>query len=293
MSDYWQVGEIIRLLRKSNHLSQAELAKDICTQAEISRIERNLTMPNADTLFRISERLGVDMNFFFENSDLSRMEYIQETIDLIRKFIEEKNYAEVARIVAAEKKNPLFKKAPYRQFLMWHEGLVQYYVDGDFRQAIETLHEALDIYQPGVLYSETQLQILISVGNLFGEIKEYEMAFTYYYLCHEGYQRLARVEDRKIQIRLLYNMALTLSRSHKDSAAIPLCQEGIALCQETKSLYLFGELYYQLAYSQWQLHNTKAAVSLMEKAIFIFKLVDNEKYKHFAEQKLTEISEQT
>ncbi|MBR8644357.1 helix-turn-helix transcriptional regulator [[Brevibacterium] frigoritolerans] len=51
-------------LRKQIGLSQEELATGICTQAQISKIEKGDVYPYASTLYLISQRLGVDVNYF-------------------------------------------------------------------------------------------------------------------------------------------------------------------------------------------------------------------------------------
>ncbi|UTR09121.1 helix-turn-helix transcriptional regulator [Evansella sp. LMS18] len=293
MDERIQAGEMIRLLRKTDGMSQADLAEGICTQAEISRIERNITVPSADTLFRISERLGVDLNFFFEVKKTSKLNYIEETFSLLRKFIEDKNYKEAALILDAERQNPLMRKPPYWQFFQWHEGLVEFYVNNNFHKAVSLLEKALKIYEPDIHLTETQLQILISLGNIYGERRMFDEAFSCYEKCRSGYQKLTRIQNYQIQIRLLYNMALTLNNADKIQEAAEVCQEGITLCRESRSFYLFGEFYYQYSYSSRCLGRTHMAIEYLKKAITIFEITGNETSKAFAEKEIQDIITET
>lgn len=64
------LGERVRHYRKLKGLSQAELAKGICTQATISLIEKRNKVPSMNILVRLVERLGVTMaDIVVENRD--------------------------------------------------------------------------------------------------------------------------------------------------------------------------------------------------------------------------------
>lgn len=61
------IGDKIRKTRKVLHMTQSELSSGICTQSQISKIEKNEIMPSADLLFQLSQRLEVSMDYFFDN----------------------------------------------------------------------------------------------------------------------------------------------------------------------------------------------------------------------------------
>lgn len=60
----YRIGSVMRDLRKMAGLTQQELSRDICTQAQISKIENGEEYPSSITLYKISKRLGVDVNYF-------------------------------------------------------------------------------------------------------------------------------------------------------------------------------------------------------------------------------------
>ncbi|MBV6684081.1 helix-turn-helix domain-containing protein [Bacillus sp. JRC01] len=76
--DYSVIGKKIKELRKAIGITQGELAEGICTQALISRIEKGDIYPSATVLYRISQRLGVDVNYFFEIGSTERHDYIKD-----------------------------------------------------------------------------------------------------------------------------------------------------------------------------------------------------------------------
>jgi transcriptional regulator with XRE-family HTH domain len=61
------VGQKIRQIRKSRHLTQAELASRIgVTQSDLSRMENGEYKVGIDTLFRILQVFELSMSHFFE-----------------------------------------------------------------------------------------------------------------------------------------------------------------------------------------------------------------------------------
>ncbi|MFD1484499.1 helix-turn-helix domain-containing protein [Lacticaseibacillus baoqingensis] len=68
------LGDRVRHYRKLKGMSQAELAKGICTQATISLIEKRNKVPSMNILVRLVERLGVAMaDIVVENRDKTQV----------------------------------------------------------------------------------------------------------------------------------------------------------------------------------------------------------------------------
>jgi transcriptional regulator with XRE-family HTH domain len=66
--EFTQIGKRIRIMRKAKGISQEELSKGICTQAQISKIEKGQAQPSVPTLFLISERLEVNCYYFVQGT---------------------------------------------------------------------------------------------------------------------------------------------------------------------------------------------------------------------------------
>ena len=58
----------LRSRRLELNLSQAELAEGVCEQGQISRIEKGKYNPGSDLLYKLSLKLNVPMNYFFDES---------------------------------------------------------------------------------------------------------------------------------------------------------------------------------------------------------------------------------
>jgi len=100
--DFSAVGEKIKELRKQMGLSQKELSHNICTQAQISKIEKGEVLPLSSTLYLISKRLGVDVNYFFDIDTTPRLDYVEETFRQLKAARRNTDYHTIKQIVKAE-----------------------------------------------------------------------------------------------------------------------------------------------------------------------------------------------
>jgi transcriptional regulator with XRE-family HTH domain len=86
------IGKTIKELRKFNGLSQTELSQGLCTQAQISKLENGTETPSSELLYFLSQRLGVDMNYFFDIKGTPRLDYVIEVQNQLRKNIRNRDY---------------------------------------------------------------------------------------------------------------------------------------------------------------------------------------------------------
>lgn len=112
-------AEKFRLKRKELRLSQQTLAEGICEQSQISKIERGHFIPSADLLFKLSQRLEVPLDYFFNEqieikSNLSNFKQLAPLLILVgnagAKFLDReqvKNYYIEARELCKIYNNPL------------------------------------------------------------------------------------------------------------------------------------------------------------------------------------------
>jgi len=89
------LGEHIMLLRKQKGLSQAVLGKQIGTSGDIiGRYERNIMTPSIEVIMKISDSLGVSIDYLvgktsleLDESVLKRLEDISSLSDENKSFI--------------------------------------------------------------------------------------------------------------------------------------------------------------------------------------------------------------
>ncbi|PLT35827.1 helix-turn-helix domain-containing protein [Bacillus sp. V5-8f] len=286
--DFSIIGQKIKELRKQIGLSQGELAKGICTQAQISKIEKGDVYPYASTLYLISQRLGVDVNYFFDIGMTPRLDYVQEVETQLKTARKNMNYLEIEQIVKSEENNPLFKqnKRNY-QLLLWHKGIYQYMVYKMTGQAIQTLEGAIALTQPTEkIHSEREIEILLSIGSIYFEEKDYGKAIETYSSCNNYLSLLPYLSDSTVKTHIYYNMARTLTRVKRYAESVLRCEEAIKWCIAKSSLFLLGELHYHIGYNFELLGDFHSAKENMLKARLIFELQKDDRFITFINKKL-------
>ncbi|MCM3403650.1 helix-turn-helix domain-containing protein [Cytobacillus oceanisediminis] len=282
------IGQRIRELRKLMNLSQGELAKGICTQAQISKIEKGDVYPYASTLYLISERLGVDVNYFFDIGTTPRLDYVQEVLRQLTLARRNSNYKEMEQIVKTEEKNPLFQQNNKNfQVLLWHKGICQYMLHKDSKSAIDTLTKAIALtHYTDKVWSEREIEVLLSIGSVFFEEKEYKKSLKVYFEAKEYLHQLPFINDHTLLCRLYYNIARSLTRLEKYNDSIKYCREAVRWCIEKDNLYLLGELHYHIGYNYEIQGKLQKARECMQKSLIIFELQEDEKYVNFINSKI-------
>ncbi|MFC4076077.1 helix-turn-helix domain-containing protein [Salinithrix halophila] len=284
------IGPIIRELRLRLGITQKELADGVCTQAEISRIESGKTIPCVDILYAISLKCGVTLDYFFHGYHDVDYHYVEITKETIRELVREKRYDEVQILVERERINPCFHQAKDQKFLLWHKGMVLYYRDRDYKQALHVLQEAMEISVPDLSLTETDIEIMITRGNVHMEINQIQEAISTFQWCLERFKQLVQPKNPTIAIRIQYNLSLAFNKAQQHLEATQALEKAIQTCIKLDTLYLLGELYYQMGYSLVQMNRVGAALEYATLAYSLFHIRSREPYLQHTIQLLDTIN---
>ncbi|MDZ7836233.1 MAG: helix-turn-helix transcriptional regulator [Alkalibacterium sp.] len=66
------MGEKIRKRRKEIKMTQFDLSDGICTQAMISRIEKEKVRPSRELMEKLAERLEVSLHYFYGEDSIEK-----------------------------------------------------------------------------------------------------------------------------------------------------------------------------------------------------------------------------
>lgn len=289
--DYSLIGTKINELRKVVGLTQGEIAEGICTQALISRIEKGDIFPSATTLYQISRKLGVDVNYFFEIGTTPRLDYIKEVERQLRKLRIQLRYEEMMEVIRAEEKNPIFFKDDYNlQLLLWHRGIYTFEIEKQRETAITIFWEAFHLtYDSKKALSEREMEILLSIGAMELTGENYEKALEIYNKVRQGLKKFDQLNDKSIKTRMLYNIARVQTRLGNYEESTARCQEAIRWCLEEENLYGLGQLHYQIGYNYELEGLFEKALDYLEKSILIFEMVQDDQHMPYLVKKKEEI----
>ena len=286
------IGYRIKELRQFHDLSQAGLSEGICTQAYISKIENGTISVAADILYKISERFGIDINYFFNATSNLRFDYITEVENQARKLVEYKDYSSLKRLVNYEKRGPLFlKNIRYRQFLLWHEAICFRYIEKDLEKSLHLIDEALSLSNTSEkTYSEREIEILLNKANVYIDKNEYKKGLSIYY---QSIEHLKKIPDHSllIEIRLLYNTSRTLLLTQDFEQCILFSKKIVSICQQEQILYGLGQAYYILGKCYLEKGNIQLSKDYFQQAKHVFNFLKHEINYQKSVKQLTKIDE--
>ncbi|EJS64511.1 MULTISPECIES: helix-turn-helix domain-containing protein [Bacillus] len=290
--EFNDLGITIKELRMKKNISQSELCHGICSQSQISKIEKGMIYPSSILLYQLSERLGIDPNNIFALTQNKRLKYVENVKYVIKDCLKQKQYKELYEIVKKEKNLNNFQTKEEKQFLIWHEAIAIFMVDKTIKTALDLLNNALKLTLTNCDFlSEREIDIMQTMAIFYAENKNYEKGINILRRCLTNFNKLDFPRDKEIKLKIILNLAKCLDSTFQHEEAIKYLDKGIKLAINLNTLYLLGELFYLKGQYLLKIkqHNVKDVVYNWKKALFIFELTEKEYYTKMLPDELIEI----
>lgn len=234
------LAEKFRLKRKELRLSQQTLAEGICEQSQISKIERGHFIPSADLLFKLSQRLEVPLDYFF-NEQIEVKSNLSNFKHLSARLLDDRDYDDLEYLYKIEIDRNTFLPLEDRMYLEWIKGIIDFYKLNLQNEAISSLERVLSkVSSKNLIYLKV-LNTLSNFYSLVGREQDYEANYS---LLMELYQtkNLEYQEFLFGYIRVRYNYAHYLVSKEKYNEALQEALETIELCKERQTSYQLAPL---------------------------------------------------
>ena len=290
--EFNDLGITIKELRIKKNISQSELCHGICSQSQISKIEKGVIYPSSILLYQLSERLGIDPNNIFALTQNKRLKYVENVKYVIKDCLKQKQYKELYEIVKKEKNLNNFQTKDEKQFLMWHEAIAIFMVDKSIKTALDFLNNALKLTVTNSDFlSEREIDIMQTMAIFYAENKEYEKSINIFKRCLTNFNKLDFPRDKEIKLKLMLNLAKCFDFTYQHEEAIKYIDKGIKLAINLNTLYLLGELFYLKGQCLLKMkqHNVEDVIYNWKKALFIFELTEKEYYTKMLPDELIEL----
>ena len=264
---YETLGEKIVDLRKKAGLSQYALSLGICSQSEISRIERGIAEPSYFLLISIANKLNVDIKYLLNsNSSNARHDYVGEVKDLLAKARRKRDYNLVEEIVTDEENKPLFSGGEPRSYLLWNKGIAIYHLKYDSVKAIETLKSALSNTEVELLYSELDTNILNSICIIYRNETQFSCSRWYFEIARKLTEEHPLRQNYRLRLKVLYNLSKVYTNLGDHSQSLDLCKIGLRICNDNEDMFLLADFHYQMGRNYLYLDNNENGMDNWEKA---------------------------
>ncbi|MYV17952.1 helix-turn-helix domain-containing protein [Lactobacillus rossiae] len=249
------LGARVRAYRKARGLSQKDLAKNICTQATISLIEKRNKIPSMQILLKLCSRLGIQLN-----------DVIVETDDQAVQIFREVGYAvRTAQYRNAESRLDRVKLRSLKE----NDEIKAYYY---YRGQLQLMnHDNPDeaIFNFGMLLNEFNnrskdiysLMSRLGLGLAYAKKGEFDKAELF---VNQAVRDLDEFDSDshdlvQDQVSSYLQAAKFFQEIGKDGRTLSLAKKAIKLSEQNNSLFLLEDIYQTMALSQLKLDDGKNA----------------------------------
>lgn len=269
------VGAVIRDLRAYLGLSQEEVCKGACSQSELSKIERGIVVPHITTFTKIAENLGVEPSYLLIQAQNNEIEYIRGVKNDVIDLINNKKIDELKQKIRLLKKEPIFKKSEYKNFLKWVSSLIIFYQDKNFEKSLEIINSLIPTHKQISAYNRQDLSILNSKAVIISSQGYIEEGIELFELINK-ICKYPKGIDVKFIIKNCYNLSKSYCLINKYEESLYFANKGIRLNIENDMMVVLGELLYQKSRYYHVKGNKNKERSLINAAFTIFKLTNDE-----------------
>lgn len=279
------LGTLVKRRREELKLTQGELAEGVCTQALISKVERNLLNPSSKMIEKISKKLHVPVSYFYdEGSSIDPI--LNELEMLIRSSLNKTDYDNISYLLTVNEN--MIENANnnyFRVFFTWIKAILVFYKQENPKKAIKILENLNDMND---LSLDLAADVLSTLGIFYYESSNYKKANDYFSLALNKNNK--EISFKK-KVKIMYNYSLNLESLGNYKKALETILEAIDLLITNQSFYMLGYLYFHKAYLLRKFEERSEAILAYENAIFIFKLLGYNKMLTMARIELKEVKD--
>lgn len=231
----------LRAKRLEKGWSQTELARGICEQSQISRIEKGVFSPGSDILYALSRKLGTTMDYFFDENvtdDAVPLQNIKHFRGLVDDLLEAQDYEKLAYYHQVEMNKYKHLVHADQYYLDWVGAVLLAEYEKNPNAAIEVL-ENLRLHLDKVDTLYLRLMHALSVfyyeaGNSerYAELYE-ELKFK---LSEADLDSLTNI---KLYLRVVYHHIDYLGREGDLHQALDEAFEAVKFSMDNKVIFLF------------------------------------------------------
>ncbi|WP_413517947.1 helix-turn-helix domain-containing protein [Carnobacterium maltaromaticum] len=242
-----QIGDVVKEARKAKRMTQKELANGICTQATVSNLENNNSVPAVRTLLAIGERLKIDFSDLSEYLPVSENGH-RELFYQVKELFKKLKYKEAKDLLLKKiKVKDLTESIDVKEY-NYYMGMASLMGDQNFSDA--HYHFNLSM-QASTNKNVDILDSLTTNGIAVAYFMANELDKSKYYF-EKSLAQLEEIRKADVQfsdvaesIKIYYNSAKYYSAVKNYTKAIELCSAGIKLQKEDGSIHGLELLLYE------------------------------------------------
>jgi len=252
--EYYDIGSLIKRVRKQKGITQEELAYPIVDRATLSKIESGKVMPNKSTLKALIQRLGLDpysvANFFVDKNDAETVKLINE-LNAYRQYEtsdEDEVLEKIDTVLKRLEDNEVYMQNPLnvqRVLIVKAENAMKRKEDPD--KIINMLIDAIKISIPEYKESniadyyltKSDMSILNVISNVLHNAGRFDDATKLLYRLKTNIEKhcIDDLAKGNSYPPTMNNLANNLHEAKRYEEAISICDAASEVCIETRCMY--------------------------------------------------------
>ncbi|NSS71585.1 helix-turn-helix domain-containing protein [Enterococcus faecalis] len=274
-------GEKIKTARKKKKLSQAELAKGICTQATISNIENKNVCDSLDIFSSVCLRLDLQVEECIEGSSEKKLESLLNKVEELCFYFKHDEAYDLLKDYPddIESSNRILETK-----FFYYKGITILLGKKNNSEALFYLHRGSEISRDINIYNILSMN---AIGILYELEDDIEKAKVYY---DKSLQLLSefKLDYPLEQCRIYYNTAKFYSLIKDYAKSIELSDKGIEINRTHSSIYSLDCLLYEKAFNKQMLGLD--AVEDYRIAYYFTRFFENKKLLTYIEKDMQEFN---
>ena len=300
----YEVGALIKKLRKQKGISQEELAFPIIDRTTLSKIESGRNLPHRKTLEFLLDRLGFDADEYIrhfltsEEAETKRSQSELHNIMRVRMRSNPERYlseygSRALELIAQLENDEEFISHPLNfQYVLYAKACHAANLSKD-EEALDYIKRGLNVTIANFnekdianyYLSRHDRNLLIELAGLYQDMGRYDEAINIFRRLKENTEKMcmdARLRARRISI-FTYNWANACLDAKQFADVIDVCEEGIKSCVAANDFFVFKELHWFKAQALLHLGKKDEFLQLAKKLYYAFDLHEDARAKTYAE----------
>ncbi|GIN13652.1 hypothetical protein J26TS2_35190 [Shouchella clausii] len=255
-------------------INQAESEERVCHQS-LRPIEREPSKQTLSTYPSLADVLGLKLDELLLETKKPVDDWVSFILEEIRHAIRRDDFAAVKALVVEHLNNPTFQSPKLRQFLLWHQAIIVYYVDDNQHEAMQLLNSALNAtgYATKSTPSAQELGILIRLALLHSEEGNNDQAIRLFKQALKTPCPKTAHTNLALYLRIYDHLVQLLYESNDFYQAIEYADKGLKLTSENDYLPIKGELHYMRGKSFHRLGQQEEALLDLQLSFTLFQTV--------------------
>lgn len=252
------LGDKLKQIRKARGMSQAELAKGICTQATISLIEKKEQVPSTKILLEICKRLEITLDSVIVQED----DQLHVLLSRVQALLFTNEFKKARDLIQQIYTDQLVKADDYKRYY-YFQGQIKLLLENKPDDELFFFNRAFNQY----VVSQTDVYGILCI---IGISKSYLMKGALERVRIYAEQAVEMLEnsdplamaDFQVELQIYNHLAGILFELKDYEGAIKYAQLAIDEAIDKQSLYLLDALYFILGRAEYALHRENALQDL-------------------------------